>query len=136
MICFFVTDFLRMMGARPGLAKEPLIPFNVQKWTFCLIGFPSSINDDFKRGVLRETTPSSMAASRFKYNTKQLRKIELSSSQWLLYWLLVQEVTGSNLIFLRCIYSFVSLLRALFVRPYTENIGRRHFFGGSSAACS
>ena len=25
-ICFFVTDFVRKMGARPGLAIEPLIP--------------------------------------------------------------------------------------------------------------
>ena len=28
---FFVTDFVRKMGAHPGLAKEPLIPFIVQK---------------------------------------------------------------------------------------------------------
>ena len=46
-ICFFVTDFVRKIRARTGLAKEPLIPFNVQK-----IGFPSSINDDFKRGCV------------------------------------------------------------------------------------
>ena len=44
---FVVTDFVRKMGARSGLAKEP---YNVQKWTFCQIGFPSSINDDFKWG--------------------------------------------------------------------------------------
>ena len=49
-ICFFVTDFVRKMGACPGLAKKPLIPFKVQKWTFCLIAFPSSINDDCTRG--------------------------------------------------------------------------------------
>ena len=30
-ISFFVTDFVRKMGARPGLAVEPLIPFIVQK---------------------------------------------------------------------------------------------------------
>ena len=53
-ISFFVTNFVRKMGARPGLAVEPLIPFNVQKWTFCLIGFPSSINDDFKRGCVTD----------------------------------------------------------------------------------
>ena len=35
-ICFFVTDFVRKMGARPELAKEPLIPFNVQKMDFLL----------------------------------------------------------------------------------------------------
>ena len=80
-ICFFVTYLVRKTGARPGLAKEPLIPFNVQKWTFFLNGFPSSINDDFKRGVLRETTPSSMVASRFKYNTL-LRSGEFSLAQW------------------------------------------------------
>ena len=49
-ICFFVTDFVREMGAPPGLANEPLIPFHVKKWTFCLMGFPSSIHDDCKRG--------------------------------------------------------------------------------------
>ena len=53
-ISFFVTDFVRKMGARPGLAKESLIPFIVQKWTFCLLGFPSSINDDFKRGCVTD----------------------------------------------------------------------------------
>ena len=46
--------------------------------------------------MLRETTPSSMAASRFKYKTYQLRWREFSSAQWLWYWLLVHEVTGSN----------------------------------------
>ena len=30
-IGFFVMDFVRMMVARPGLAIEPLIPFNVKK---------------------------------------------------------------------------------------------------------
>ena len=44
-ICFFVANFVHKIGALPGLAKEPLIPLNVQK-----IGFLSSINDDFKRG--------------------------------------------------------------------------------------
>ena len=29
--CFFVTDFVRKIGARAGLAKEPLILFNVKK---------------------------------------------------------------------------------------------------------
>ena len=36
-IGFFVTDFVPKMGACQGLAKEPLIPFNVQKWTLCII---------------------------------------------------------------------------------------------------
>ena len=53
-ISFFVTDFVHKMGARPGLAIEPLIPLIVQKWTSCLIGFPSSINDDFKRGCVTD----------------------------------------------------------------------------------
>ena len=48
-ISLFVTNLVRKMGSLPGLAKESLIPFIVQKWTFCLIGFPSSINNDFKR---------------------------------------------------------------------------------------
>ena len=39
------------MGAHPGLAKQPLIPFNVKKMDFYL-GFPSSINDEFKRGCV------------------------------------------------------------------------------------
>ena len=33
-ISFFVTDFVRKMGARPGLAVEQLIPFIVQKMDF------------------------------------------------------------------------------------------------------
>ena len=39
-ICFFVTDFVRKMWARSGLAIEPLIPFSVQKWTSYLIRLP------------------------------------------------------------------------------------------------
>ena len=34
LISFFVTDFVRKMGARPGLAVELLIPFIVQKMDF------------------------------------------------------------------------------------------------------
>ena len=34
LICFFVTDFARKMGARPGLAIEPFIIFNVQEMDF------------------------------------------------------------------------------------------------------
>ena len=50
-ISFFVTNFVRKMGARRGLAIEPLILFNVQKMDFLPNkAFPSSINDDFKRG--------------------------------------------------------------------------------------
>ena len=30
-ICFFVAGFVRKMGARSGLAKEPLMPFSVKK---------------------------------------------------------------------------------------------------------
>ena len=33
-LVFFVTDFVRKIGARPGLAVEPLIPFIVQKMDF------------------------------------------------------------------------------------------------------
>ena len=33
-ICFFVTDFVRKMGARPGLTIDPLIPFNAKKMGF------------------------------------------------------------------------------------------------------
>ena len=33
-ICFFVTNFVRKLGAGPGLAKEPLILFNVKKRDF------------------------------------------------------------------------------------------------------
>ena len=40
--------------------------------------------------LLRESTPSSMAASRFKYNTKQMSWGEFSLAQWFLYWLSVQ----------------------------------------------
>ena len=48
-ISFFVTDFVRKMGARPGLAVEPLIPFIVQKMDFL-----PSINDDFKKGCVTD----------------------------------------------------------------------------------
>ena len=62
-ICFFVTDFVRKMWARPGLAEEPFIPFNVKKMDF----LPNrlSVNNKMMRGdvLLQETTPSSMAAS-------------------------------------------------------------------------
>ena len=86
-IYFFVTNFVRKIGTRPGFAVEPLTLFIVKKWTFCLIRL--FVIDDFKRGVLRETTPSSMAASRFKYNTLQLVG-EFSLVQWLWYWLFNQ----------------------------------------------
>ena len=33
-VSFFLTDFVCKMGACLGLAKEPLIPFNVQKMDF------------------------------------------------------------------------------------------------------
>ena len=46
--------------------------------------------------MLQKTTPSSMAATWFKYNTWQLGYEEFSLAQWLWYWLLVHEVTGSN----------------------------------------
>ena len=40
--------------------------------------------------MLREATPSSMAASLFKYNTWQLRQGDFSVALWLWYWLFVQ----------------------------------------------
>ena len=40
------------MGARPGYAIEPLIPFKVQKMDFMPNKALSSINDDFKRGCV------------------------------------------------------------------------------------
>ena len=46
--------------------------------------------------MLPETTPSSMAASQSKYNTKQMGNREFSLPQGLWYWLLVHEVTGLN----------------------------------------
>ena len=33
-ICFLVTEFVRKMGAHPGVAKEPIIPFNIHKMDF------------------------------------------------------------------------------------------------------
>ena len=30
----FIVSLLRKMGAHPGLAKEPSIPFNIQKMDF------------------------------------------------------------------------------------------------------
>ena len=68
--------------------------------------------------VLRETTPSSMAASRFKYLTTALERILFSS----VVMVLAFGVEGlwfksrPNLVFPPCIYSFVSLLRTFFIR--------------------
>ena len=39
-------------GGSSSIGQKPLIPFNVKKWTFCLIGFPSAIYDDFKKGCV------------------------------------------------------------------------------------
>ena len=88
--CYFFMDFVCKMGARPGLAKEPLIPFNIQKMDFLPNRPSSSINEDFKRMCVQETTPLSMAASWFEYSTYQLRSGEFSLAQWLWYWLFVQ----------------------------------------------
>ena len=49
-----------------------------------------------KGGVLWETTPSSMAASRFKYDTQQLHWGDFSLAQWLWYWLFQPGGPGSN----------------------------------------
>ena len=46
-----IRFLLRTLGARPGLAKEPLIPFNVQKMDFLPNRF-SVINDDYNRGCV------------------------------------------------------------------------------------
>ena len=68
--------------------------------------------------MLRETTPSSMADFQFTYNTWQLHWGEFSVAQWLFYWLLVKEVywfeSCQDLIYLPCIYKFVSLLQTFF----------------------
>ena len=53
-ISFFVTDFVRKMGARPGLAVEPLIPFIVQKMDFLPNRLSVINNDDFKRGCVTD----------------------------------------------------------------------------------
>ena len=34
LICFFVTELVHKMGACPGFAKKPSIPFNVQKMNY------------------------------------------------------------------------------------------------------
>ena len=80
-ICFFVTDFVRKMEAPSGLAKVPLIPFYVQKWTFCLIGFPPSINDDFKKGCVLgdHSFKHGCFPIEIQYLTTALRRILFSS---------------------------------------------------------
>ena len=91
-ICFFVTNFVHKMGSLLGQAFERLMPFNVQNWTSCLIRL-SVINKCWlclREVELWETTPSSMAASRFKYNTWQQRWREFCLAQLLWYWLFVQ----------------------------------------------
>ena len=71
------------------------------------------------------TTPSNMAASRFKYSTLQLRKGEFSLAQWSWYWLinraaLVRIPPGSHI-------SAMHLFISFFVRKgspsfYTDDI--------------
>ena len=69
--------------------------------------------------MLLETTPSSMAASRFKYNTYILRWGEFSIAG-----ALVRILPGSYISVMH--YSFVSLLLTLFVRPRKKYRKRRH----------
>ena len=90
LISFFVTDFVRMMETRPVLAIEPFIPFNVQKLDFPPYMALSSINDDFKRGCV--TGDHSFIG----FSTRR---------PWF--------KSCPNLIFLPCIYSFLSLLRTV-----------------------
>ena len=62
-------------GAAPGLAKEPLILFNVtEKKTLCLIGFPSSIKDKYGRPLLQA----------IQYLTTTLERILFSSGAMVL----------------------------------------------------
>ena len=117
-ICFFVMEFVRKMGARPGLAIESFIPFNVQKWTFCLIRLLSSINDDFKRGCV--TRDHSFMHGRFpiQHITTAFERILFSSMVMVLAYGARDPCFEfcPNLIFLPRIYSFVSLFQTLYVR--------------------
>ena len=112
-ISFFVPGFVR-----PELANESLIPFIVQKWTFCLIGFPSSINDDFKRGCV--TDDHSFKHGCFpiliQYLTTALKRIPLT--QWLWCWLINQAALvrirpGS---YMSAMHLFISFFVTDFVR--------------------
>ena len=86
--------------------------------------------------VLRATTPSSIADSRFKYNTNNcVRKNSVQLSDYGTGFSSERPwfESRSNLIFLPCIYSCVSLLRTLFVRIdqilyTTQNLQRITFF--------
>ena len=126
-ICFFVMDVFRKMGG----AKEPLILCSVQKWTFCLTGFTSSINDDFKMGDPGVTGDHSFKHGCFpiyiQYLTTALERILISSVVMVLavdardHWF----ESCPDLIFLPWIYLFVSLLRTLFVRLNIHTKGVR-----------
>ena len=108
-------NFVRKMGARPGLAIDPLIPFNVQKMDFLPnTAFHHQKMMTLRGGVLQETTPSSMAASQFKYNTLQLCWREFSVAQWLWYWLFNQAALIQTLS--RSYISAVHLFISYFVR--------------------
>ena len=66
--------------------------------------------------VLRETTPSSVAASLLKYKFKC---VSFSLAQWLWYWLLVHEVTGLNrawILYVSAMHLFICFFVTDFVR--------------------
>ena len=73
-------------------------------------------------GVLWETTPSSMVASRFKYNTEQLRWGEFSLAQWLWYWLFVQASLVQILSepYLSAMHLFICFFVADFVADFVR----------------
>ena len=81
--------------------------------------------------VLGETTPSSMAASRFKYNTKQLRYREFFLALWLWYWLFNQAALVQILSepYISAMHLFISFFLTEFVHR-TIMFSKGFFWGG------
>ena len=129
--CLSVTDFVHKMGARPGLAKEPLIPFNIHKMDF-LPNRLSVTNDDLKRGCVAgdHCFKYGCFPIYIQYLKTALGRILYSSVVMVLafgargHWF----ESCPDLIILPCIYSFVSWLRTLFVRKETVVMMTQHFW--------
>ena len=74
--------------------------------------------------VLQEITPSSMSASRFKYNTQQLCWGEFSLAHWLWYWLFDQAFLVQ--ILSRSYISVMHLLICFFVMNFVRKIWKEY----------
>ena len=114
-IWFFVMDYVPKIGGLSGIGHRAIHPIKWPKKDFL-----SSINDDVKRGCF--TVDHSLMHGCFpiyiQYQTTALGRILFISVVMVLAYGALGPWFESrpNLIFLPCIYSFVSLIRTLFVR--------------------